>query len=183
MASRRGQGIGAAAGDRRPDPGASREVQGLQRRRDQGGDDVRAEQVPHHAEPGRRGLRGKLKPEDDPKVLAAEGDRLMKLCNAYGVEQAKLVEKLADHDAIHGVREARRQEADQAAREPAVPLAGRLVPAVGQLRQAQARASHASLCSWHAADRPDEALVAMFEKKFAALSVHHEGLRLPRQAS
>jgi hypothetical protein len=37
---------------------------------------------------------GNLKPEDDPKVLAEEGDRLMKLCNAYGVEQEKLIRQL-----------------------------------------------------------------------------------------
>ena len=49
---------------------------------------------------GVEGFAGKLKPEDDPKVLATEGDRLMKLCNAYGVEQANLVSKLEDQDAI-----------------------------------------------------------------------------------
>jgi hypothetical protein len=45
------------------------------------------------------GFSGKLKPEDDPKVLATEGERLMKLCLAYGVEEDKLVEKLEDQDA------------------------------------------------------------------------------------
>jgi hypothetical protein len=44
--------------------------------------------------------RGVVKPEDDPKVLADEGTRLMKLCYAYGVEQERLVAKLEDQDAI-----------------------------------------------------------------------------------
>lgn len=45
------------------------------------------------------GFSGKLKPQEDPKVLAEEGDRLMKQCNACGVEQEKLVAKLHDQDA------------------------------------------------------------------------------------
>jgi hypothetical protein len=49
---------------------------------------------------GVQGYGGNLKPQDDPKVLAEEGDRLMKLCNAYGVEQEKLVDKLNDQDAV-----------------------------------------------------------------------------------
>jgi hypothetical protein len=48
---------------------------------------------------GVQGYAGALKSEDDPKVLAAEGDRLMKLCNSYGVEQERLVDKLNDQDA------------------------------------------------------------------------------------
>jgi hypothetical protein len=43
---------------------------------------------------------GNLKPEDDPKVLAEEGDKLLKLCYAYGGEQAILVGKLDNQDAI-----------------------------------------------------------------------------------
>ncbi len=49
---------------------------------------------------GVEGFGGKLKPEDDPKVLAAEGERLLKLCNAYGVEQERLVAKMNDQDAV-----------------------------------------------------------------------------------
>ena len=48
---------------------------------------------------GVEGYGGKLKPEDDPKVLADEGNRLMKLCNTYGVEQERLVDKLDDQAA------------------------------------------------------------------------------------
>lgn len=49
---------------------------------------------------GIKGYGGNLKPQDDPKVLAEEGTRLMKLCYAYGSEQAILVGKLDDQDAI-----------------------------------------------------------------------------------
>lgn len=45
------------------------------------------------------GFGGNLKPQDDPKVLAEEGSRLMKLCYAYGVEQESLVAKLEDQPA------------------------------------------------------------------------------------
>jgi len=48
---------------------------------------------------GVKGYAGKATGEDDPKALAAEGDRLMKLCNTYGVEQERLVDKLNDQDA------------------------------------------------------------------------------------
>jgi hypothetical protein len=48
---------------------------------------------------GIQGYGGNLKPQEDPKVLEAEGDKLIKLCNAYGVEQEKLVYKLNDQDA------------------------------------------------------------------------------------
>ena len=48
---------------------------------------------------GVQGYAGKTTSEDDPKALAAEGDRLMKLCNSYGVEQERLVDKLNDQDA------------------------------------------------------------------------------------
>jgi hypothetical protein len=40
------------------------------------------------------GFSGHAKPGDDPKVLAAEGDRLMALCYAHGAEQATLVARL-----------------------------------------------------------------------------------------
>ena len=50
------------------------------------------------------GFSGKLKPEDDPKVLAEEGDRLMKLCSAYYGEQALLKAKL-DHQGAGTVSE------------------------------------------------------------------------------
>jgi len=47
-----------------------------------------------------QGYSGKLKPEDDPQVLADDGNQLMKLCNAYGVEQEKLVDLMSDQDAV-----------------------------------------------------------------------------------
>ena len=48
---------------------------------------------------GVKGYAGTPRAQDDPKALAAEGDRLMKLCNGYGVEQERLVGKLDDQDA------------------------------------------------------------------------------------
>jgi hypothetical protein len=68
------------------------------------------------------GFSGNLKPQDDPKVLGAEGDRLMKLCGAYGAEQAVLVDKLDDQSTGRVHERGRGQETGQAAREPADPL-------------------------------------------------------------
>jgi len=48
---------------------------------------------------GVKGYSGELKPENDPKVLAEEGNRLMKQCNAYFVEQTRLAEKLYEQVA------------------------------------------------------------------------------------
>ena len=108
----------------------------------------------------------KAKPQDDPKVLGAEGDRLMKLCGAYGAEQAVLVDKLDDQSTgrVHERAEGRKL--------------------VRQLESLQARwgSEYARLESNYAKRklvlpvfpyhrqtpqiRPFEGLIAIYEKKF-----------------
>jgi hypothetical protein len=42
---------------------------------------------------------GDLHPENDPKLLADEGDRLLKQCNDYATEQRRLTGRMQDQDA------------------------------------------------------------------------------------
>ena len=112
------------------------------------------------------GYSGKLKPEDDPKVLATEGERLLELCHAHGIEQEKLVIKLNDQstDRVHERAEGRalikqldnvqqrwwgdfyRLQANYEKRKLTVPV----IPFVKGVPQIQ----------------PTQSLVPMYEKKF-----------------
>jgi hypothetical protein len=49
---------------------------------------------------GIKGFGGDLKADTDPKVLADEAERLIKLCNQYFFDQTRLVRELASADAI-----------------------------------------------------------------------------------
>ena len=129
---------------------------------------------------GVEGYGGKLKPEDDPKVLADEGDRLMKLCNAYGVEQERLVDKLDDQDAFTVSERADGKKLIKQLEDMQSPLVGATSP--GCRTTTPSASSCCPNSSTRAARRRSSRTRSSSpsSRRSSCAEVHHEGLQTPR---
>ena len=87
---------------------------------------------------GVKGYGGDLQANNDPKIMAEYGDRLMRQCNDYFTEQTRLTKKMQNQETWTVSDRSAWPPPDQAARGSVPPLVGRLGAAARQLHGAQA---------------------------------------------